>query len=132
MRFFISIIVYLYPNIGTLFRYRFFFINLVTITGWVYFFLYISKKINKLFLTRGVPGTHDVKMLLQCLNNLKKSNFKKMIIIGKKDPVLEFQKLTEEAENTNSKLIVFPDGHMSHIENTEALISVLKDFTKSC
>ena len=40
----------------------------------------ISKKINKLFLTRGVPGTHDVKMLLQCLNNLKKSNFKKMII----------------------------------------------------
>lgn len=45
--FFISIIVYLYPNIGTLFRYRFFFINLVTITGWVYFFLYISKKINK-------------------------------------------------------------------------------------
>ena len=40
----------------------------------------ISKKISKLFLTRGVPGTHDTKMLLQCLYNLKNNNFKKMII----------------------------------------------------
>ena len=40
----------------------------------------ISKKISPLFLTRGVPGTHDTKMLLQCINNLKKNNFKKMNI----------------------------------------------------
>ena len=40
----------------------------------------ISKKISKLFITRGVPGTHDTKMLLQCINNLKKNNFKKMNI----------------------------------------------------
>ncbi len=40
----------------------------------------VSKKINKLFITRGVPGTHDTKMLFQCINNLKKNNFKKMII----------------------------------------------------
>ena len=39
-----------------------------------------QKKISKLFLTRGVPGTHDTKMLLRCINNLKKNNFKKMII----------------------------------------------------
>jgi D-glycerate 3-kinase len=40
----------------------------------------ISKKISKLFLTRGVPGTHDTKMLLQCINNLKNNSFKKTII----------------------------------------------------
>ena len=40
----------------------------------------ISKKISKLFLTRGVPGTHDTKLLLQCINNLKNNNFKRMII----------------------------------------------------
>ncbi len=40
----------------------------------------ISKKISPLFLTRGVPGTHDTKMLLNCINNLKNNNFKKMII----------------------------------------------------
>ena len=27
----------------------------------------MSKKISNLFLTRGVPGTHDTKMLLQCI-----------------------------------------------------------------
>ena len=40
----------------------------------------ISKKISPLFLTRGVPGTHDTKMLHQCIKNLKNNNFKKMII----------------------------------------------------
>jgi len=40
----------------------------------------ISKKINPLFLTRGVPGTHDTKMLLHCINNLKNNNFKRMVI----------------------------------------------------
>ena len=40
----------------------------------------ISKKISKLFLTRGVPGTHDTKLLLQCINNLKNNSFKKINI----------------------------------------------------
>ena len=40
----------------------------------------MSKKISNLFLTRGVPGTHDTKMLLQCIKNLKNNKFKKMTI----------------------------------------------------
>lgn len=40
----------------------------------------MSKKINSLFLTRGVPGTHDTQMLFQCIKNLKKDNFKKFNI----------------------------------------------------
>ena len=32
------------------------------------------------FLTRGVPGTHDTKMLYQCIKNLKNKNFKKINI----------------------------------------------------
>ena len=40
----------------------------------------MSKKINSLFLTRGVPGTHDTRMLLQCLKNLKNNKFKKLNI----------------------------------------------------
>jgi len=40
----------------------------------------MSKKISSLFLTRGVPGTHDTKMLLQCIKNLKNNKFKKTII----------------------------------------------------
>jgi D-glycerate 3-kinase len=40
----------------------------------------MSKKISKLFFTRGVPGTHDTKILFQCLNNLKIDKFKKIDI----------------------------------------------------
>jgi len=40
----------------------------------------MAKKISPLFLTRGVPGTHDTKMLYSCIKNLKSSKFKKIII----------------------------------------------------
>ncbi len=40
----------------------------------------MSKKISDLFLTRGVPGTHDTKMLFDCIKNLRTNNFKKMTI----------------------------------------------------
>jgi len=40
----------------------------------------MSKNISTLFLTRGVPGTHDVKMLNKCLKNLKNDKFKTFMI----------------------------------------------------
>ncbi len=40
----------------------------------------MSKNKSALFLTRGVPGTHDTKMLYSCLKNLKNRNFKKLVI----------------------------------------------------
>ena len=63
---------------------------------------------------------------------LQNNDFKKLIIIGKKDPVLDVETSLEEAKKTNSEFVVFPDGHMSYIENKEELITVLGDFLKSC
>ncbi len=63
---------------------------------------------------------------------LIKGSFQKMLIIGKKDPVLDYKSLINQTKNTNIKIIEFPDGHMSHIENKDALIIALKDFVKSC
>jgi len=40
----------------------------------------MSKKISPLFLTRGVPGTHDTGMLLNCIKNLRSTKFKKTVI----------------------------------------------------
>ena len=40
----------------------------------------MSQKTSPLFLTRGVPGTHDHKLLLKCLKNLKKKKFKRILI----------------------------------------------------
>ena len=39
-----------------------------------------SKKTSNLFLTRGVPGTHDTKRLYRDLKKLKSKNFKKLYI----------------------------------------------------
>ena len=40
----------------------------------------MSKNLSKLFLTRGVPGTHDTTLLLNCLKKLKKKSFRKVLI----------------------------------------------------
>ncbi len=40
----------------------------------------MSKKISTLFLTRGVPGTHDAQMLYRCIKNFKQTKFKKFIM----------------------------------------------------
>ena len=63
---------------------------------------------------------------------LIENNFKKLIIIGEKDPVLAIETSLEEAKKTLSKAIVFPDGHMSHIENTPELTLALTAFVKRC
>ena len=40
----------------------------------------MSKNISPLFLTRGAPGTHDTKILFNCINSLKKYKFRKILI----------------------------------------------------
>ena len=40
----------------------------------------MAKKIHKLFLTRGVPVTHDTSLLKRVLHNLLKKNFKPFLI----------------------------------------------------
>ncbi len=56
--------------------------------------------------------------------------YPKMLILGEKDPVLNYVENLEQIENTTVTLITFPDGHMSHIENREELKKVLLDFFK--
>tara|TARA_R110002049_G_scaffold56399_5_gene155562 strand:- start:13255 stop:14031 length:777 start_codon:yes stop_codon:yes gene_type:complete len=63
-------------------------------------------------------------------NILTENSFKKLIIIGEKDPVLNFEISLAEAKKTTSEFVVFPNGHMSHIENKEELIETLKGFIK--
>lgn len=56
--------------------------------------------------------------------------YPKMLILGKKDTVLNFEESIEQIQNTNVQLIAFPDGHMSHIENKAELLNVLLTFLK--
>ena len=57
--------------------------------------------------------------------------FPKLLILGEKDPVLNYEETKEQIENTAVQLITFPDGHMSHLENQDELTAVLKNFIKN-
>ncbi len=59
----------------------------------------ISKKISHLFHKRGVPGTHDCKMLYNSLKSLKNDKFKKIMIP-------KFDKSIDDRSNRNRWLKV--------------------------
>jgi pimeloyl-ACP methyl ester carboxylesterase len=56
--------------------------------------------------------------------------YPKLLILGQKDPVLEYEDTKKQIVNTDVALVTFPEGHMSHIENQEELTAVLLQFLK--
>ncbi len=62
----------------------------------------------------------------------KTVNFPIQMIIGKQDPALDYESLISQTKNTKVKVVEFPDGHMSHIENKIELIESLTSFIKEC
>ena len=59
------------------------------------------------------------------------SPYKKMMIIGKRDPILEYEIVIDQIKNSAVEVRIFPDGHMSHIENKDELMLSLQDFVKN-
>ena len=70
----------------------------------------------------GMKVRKDRELLLQ--QNL----FPVLLILGKKDPVLDYEDSRTQIDDTTAELISFEDGHMSHIENKEELKTVLSQF----
>lgn len=62
----------------------------------------------------------------------KTTNFPIQMIIGKQDPALDYESLISQTKNTRVKVVEFPDGHMSHVENKNELIAALTSFIKGC
>ena len=54
-----------------------------------------------------------------------------VLILGEKDPVLNYAETITQIEGSKVTLISFPGGHMSYIEDREALRKVLLTFIKS-
>lgn len=55
----------------------------------------------------------------------------KMIILGRKDPVLEFDNLKTQLLDSEVEIIEFPDGHMSHIENKQEFTYFIRHFIEN-
>ena len=58
----------------------------------------------------------------------KQSTFKKAIIAGINDSVIDFEELKEISNNTNAQFYPLEGGHMSHIEALEDLERILREF----
>lgn len=71
---------------------------------------------------KGMKIRKDRRKVLQSLT------CKKMMIIGKRDPVLDYEALINQTENTDIQIVEFPDGHMSHIENKADFLTVIMHF----
>ncbi len=56
--------------------------------------------------------------------------YPKLLILGEKDPVLNYEENRDQIENTNVVLVTLPDGHMSHIENQSEVLKVIGEFVK--
>ncbi|MCF8321767.1 MAG: alpha/beta hydrolase, partial [Flavobacterium sp.] len=59
------------------------------------------------------------------------ASFPMLLVLGKNDPVLNYEDNLKQIEKTDTQLVTFPDGHMSHIENREEVLKVFLDFFKS-
>ena len=59
------------------------------------------------------------------------TTYKKMLILGKKDPVLDYKNLISQTKDTKVKLVEFPDGHMSHIENKDEFLQEIVYFIEN-
>ena len=53
-----------------------------------------------------------------------------LLVLGREDPVLNYDENVTQIENTTVKLHTFTDGHMSTIENKQELMQVLLEFLK--
>lgn len=61
---------------------------------------------------------------------LKEAAVPKLLILGEKDPVLDFEETKLQINTTTVALLTFPDGHMSPIENECELTIGLLEFIR--
>lgn len=71
-----------------------------------------------------LEGMKMRKNRVEVLNNISK----KLLIIGKQDPILNYEALCQQAENTKTPTAIFSRGHMSHLENLPELQQTLCRF----
>ncbi len=59
---------------------------------------------------------------------LKNANFKKLLIIGLKDTVIQSDTLVNEAKSTHTEFVELKGGHMSYIENENIFLQKIMHF----
>jgi len=78
-----------------------------------------------------IAALEGMKIRKNRVELFRKATYKKMMIISRKDPVLQYDILIEQTKNSDIEIVEFPDGHMSFIENKEENTYKIKHFIEN-
>lgn len=78
-----------------------------------------------------VASLKGMKTRKDSLELFKNSDIPKLVIIGKNDLVLDYKLQRSYYKNSDIKLVEFPDGHMSHIENNKEFTYIIMRFIEN-
>ncbi len=92
----------------------------------------VKKEALKTSLQGYIAAQEGMKIRFDREALLHFSPYPKLMIIGIKDPVLNYEAMLDQVNGTEVHKIELPDGHMSHIENQQEVISALQEFVKGC
>ena len=73
-----------------------------------------------------IAATLGMKNRLDSTEAFEQFEGEKFIVVGKQDPVLDVEGTIELGKKTDAKIIEFPDGHLSFIENRDLLLQFLQ------
>jgi pimeloyl-ACP methyl ester carboxylesterase len=79
-----------------------------------------------------IASLEGMKLRKNRVEELKKINAPTQLIIGQNDGAIDIESTLQSVDNTSVEIIIFPDGHMSHIENKSELIDTLELFVRKC
>ncbi|MBL4746328.1 MAG: alpha/beta hydrolase [Flavobacteriaceae bacterium] len=77
-----------------------------------------------------IAATEGMKIRKNYTEFFGNSSFKKLVILGKEDPILDLKTQLELYKNSTISIAVLERGHMSHIESFDAMIHALKTYLK--
>ncbi len=80
---------------------------------------------------QGYLATIEGMILRKNRETILKKIPKRLHIIGENDPILDYNTILKEAQRTETPVTKLTSGHMSYIEDKEALTEVLIDFLKT-
>ena len=66
-----------------------------------------------------IAALEGMKIRKNRVELFRKATYKKMMIISRKDPALQYDTLIDQTKDSDIEIVEFPDGHMSYIENKE-------------
>ncbi|WP_452220628.1 alpha/beta fold hydrolase [Lacinutrix salivirga] len=75
-----------------------------------------------------MAANEGMKIREESVGFFSTANFKKIILLGKKDTILDSTKMLQFAKKHQIEAHIFSEGHMSHIENKEELENSILQF----